>query len=46
MELTRKLYEATRVTATKKEMENFCNRFVKTLRLKIVDGRFLIEIQT
>ena len=46
MELTRKLYEATRVTATKKEMENFCNRFVKTLRLKIVDGKFLIEIQT
>ena len=45
MELTRKLYEATRVTATKKEMENFCNRFVKTLRLKIVDGKFLIEIQ-
>ena len=43
--LTQKLYEATRVTATKKEMENFCNRFVKTLKLKIVDGKFVIEIQ-
>ena len=45
MELTQKLYEATRVTATKKEMENFCNRFVKTLKLKIVDGKFTVEIQ-
>ncbi len=45
LELTQKLYEATRVTATKKEMENFCNRFVKTLKLKIVDGKFVIEIQ-
>ena len=45
MELAQKLYEATRVTATKKEMENFCNRFVKTLKLKIVDGKFSVEIQ-
>ena len=45
MELTQQLYEATRVTATKKEMENFCNRFVKTLKLKIVDGNFTVEIQ-
>ncbi|MBO6310608.1 MAG: NYN domain-containing protein [Oribacterium sp.] len=45
MELTQKLYEATRVTATKKEMENFCNRFVKTLKLKVSDGKFVIEIQ-
>ena len=46
LELTHKIYEATRVTATMKEMENFCNRYVKTLRLKInSDGRFVIEIQ-
>ncbi len=45
MELTQQLYEATRVTATKKEMENFCNRFVRTLKLKIVDGKFSVEIQ-
>ena len=45
MELTQQLYEATRVTATKKEMENFCNRFVRTLKLKIVDGKFTVEIQ-
>lgn len=45
MELTKKIYENTRVTATKKEMENFCTRYVKTLKLKIVDGKFEIEIQ-
>ncbi len=45
MEITQKLYEATRITATKKEMENFCNRFVKTLKLKISEGKFIIEIQ-
>lgn len=45
LELTHKIYEATRVTATMKEMENFCNRYVKTLRLKITGGKFVIEIQ-
>ena len=44
LELTHKIYEETKVTATKKEMENFCNRYVKTLRLKIVDDKFVIEI--
>ena len=40
------IYEATRVTATMKEMENFCNRYVKTLRLKVnSEGKFEIEIQ-
>lgn len=45
MELTKKIYENTRITATKKEMENFCTRYVKTLKLKIIDGKFEIEIQ-
>lgn len=46
LELTYQLYEATRVTATKKEMENFCNRYVRTLRLKVgSEGKFVIEIQ-
>ncbi|WP_024857653.1 NYN domain-containing protein [Ruminococcus albus] len=46
LELTHKIYEATRVTATKKEMENFCTRYVKTLRLKLdAEGKFVIEIQ-
>ena len=46
LELTHRIYEDTRVTATAKEMENFCNRYVKTLRLKLgTDGRFEIEIQ-
>lgn len=44
-ELTQKIYEATRVTATKKEMDNFCSKYVKSLKLKNVDGRFAIEIQ-
>ena len=45
LDLTHKIYEATRVTATMKEMENFCNRYVKTLKLKISEGKFVIEIQ-
>ena len=46
MELTQKIYEDTRITATKKEMEVFCNKYVKTLRLKInSEGNFYIEIQ-
>ena len=45
LDLTHKIYEATRVTATMKEMENFCNRYVKTLRLKVnFEGKFEIEI--
>lgn len=46
LELTHKLYEDTRITATQKEMEIFCTRYVKTLRLKVAsDGKFAIEIQ-
>lgn len=45
LDITHKIYEETRVSATIKEMENFCNRYVKTLQLKIVDGAFAIEIQ-
>ena len=46
MELTRQLYQATKVSAFEKEMEYFCNRYVKTLRLKVnTDGVFAIEIQ-
>ena len=46
LDLTHKIYEATRVIATMKEMENFCNRYVKTLRLKVnSEGVFVIEIQ-
>lgn len=26
-------------------MENFCNRYVRTLKLKISEGKFVIEIQ-
>ena len=46
LNLTHKIYEATRITATIKEMENFCNRYVKTLKLKVSsEGKFVVEIQ-
>lgn len=38
--------KATRVIATLKVMENFFNRYVKTLRFKVnSEGVFVIEIQ-
>ena len=46
MNLTQTLYQNTRVTATKKEMEIFCNKYVKTLQLKLnAEGNFTIVIQ-
>ncbi|MBR1554390.1 MAG: NYN domain-containing protein [Oscillospiraceae bacterium] len=47
MELTKALYENTKIKASEKEIENFCTKFVKTLRLKVnAEGNFIIEIQT
>ena len=44
-ELVQHIYTETRITASEKEMENFYNRYVKTLRLKAdPDGNFTIEI--
>lgn len=46
MQLTQEIYQITKVTATKKEIEMFCNRYVKTLQLKInSEGNFTIVIQ-
>lgn len=46
LELTRSLYEETRITYTAKELENFCARYVKTLKLIVAkDGTFSFEIQ-
>ena len=45
LQLTQRLYENTRITAAQKEMEVFCNKYVRTLRLKISGGKFVIEIQ-
>ena len=46
MNLTQTLYQNTRVTATKKEMEIFCNKYVKTLQLKLnAEGVFTVAIQ-
>lgn len=45
MELVKKIYEESRINASKKEMENFYDRYIKTLRLKIDnDGIISIEI--
>lgn len=44
-ELVNKLFEETRIKASEQEIENFYNRYIKTLRLKIDnDGNFSIEI--
>ncbi|MCQ2416739.1 MAG: NYN domain-containing protein [Oscillospiraceae bacterium] len=46
MELTQQIYLDTRISATMKEQEVFCNKYVKTMRLKLnAEGRFFIEIQ-
>jgi len=43
LKLTHKIYETTRITAT---MKNFCNRYVKTLKLKVSsEWKFVIDIQ-
>ncbi len=45
-ELASKIYTETRITATEKEIENFYNKYIKTLALRIdSDGIFKIEIQ-
>ena len=45
-DLTRMLYENTRIAATQKEMDVFCTKYVKTLRLRLnSEGAFVIEIQ-
>ena len=44
-ELTKSLYERTKITATNNEMELFYNKYVKIMRLKIDDkGMFVIEV--
>jgi hypothetical protein len=45
LELTQTLYKNTKIYATPKEMEVFCNKYVKTLRLKINSAnKFVVEI--
>ena len=44
-ELVRKIYEEARISASEKEMENFYDRYIKTLRLRVDnDGKFTVEI--
>lgn len=44
-ELVRKIYEEARISASEKEMENFYDRYIKTLRLSVDnDGNFTVEI--
>lgn len=45
MELTQQIYADTRIMAPYKEQEVFCNKYVKTMRLKVdSEGEFVIEI--
>lgn len=44
-ELVRKIYEEARISASEKEMENFYDRYINTLRLRVDnDGNFTVEI--
>ena len=44
-QLVYQIYTEARITATEKEMDNFYNKYIKTLRLKIdTNGNFSIEI--
>lgn len=44
-ELARKLYGDTRITTTEAEIDNFYNKYIKTMRLKInEDGFFYVEV--
>lgn len=44
-ELVAKIFEDTRINASEKEIENFYNRYIKTLRLKVdSEGNFRVEI--
>lgn len=44
-ELVRKIYEEARISASEKEMENFYDRYIKTLRLRVDnDNNFTVEI--
>lgn len=44
-ELVRKIYEEASISASEKEMENFYDRYIKTLRLRVDnDGNFTVEI--
>ena len=46
MEVTQELYAKTRITTTMNDMARFCDKYVKTLRLKIMeDGTLGLEIQ-
>ena len=45
-EVTREIYEKTRIFATQDEQARFCSKYVKTLRTKIMeDGTIGLEIQ-
>lgn len=44
-ELVHHIYTETRINASEKEIENFYDKYIKTLRLKVdTDGNFSIEI--
>lgn len=44
-DITEKLYRELHIPATSKEKEIFCNKYVKTIKLKIINNKFCYEIQ-
>ena len=46
MELTKELFDKTKISATQKELETFCDKYVKTLKLQISnEGSFEVVIK-
>ncbi len=45
MEITREIYQATKITAKESEMNHFCDKYVRTMRLRTDnDGKFFIDV--
>ncbi len=45
MEVTREIYAVTKIHAKESEMERFCDKYVKSIRLKLdKDGIFMVEV--
>ena len=45
MEITREVYLATRITAKESEMNHFCDKYVRTMRLRTdSEGKYFIDV--
>jgi len=44
-EVTKEIYETTKISAKESEMKHFCEKYVKSIRLKTdAEGRFFLEV--